>query len=444
MASSDLKRIAQTEKDNLSKLMRLEQKALFFTANQLSESIKTALNADSKTLSASVVDAYADMYSSSMMLAWLMGQYHVANMINVELSAPTPILLSNNNVSFTEAIEHLKAMVPMESSEYRQMEAAMKLRAFTIASVSGIDAINRVKSLYTEALESGVTRSQGKQSIDAFLERVGISEANPYYLELHYRNNMMTAYNAGRWTQVANNDLVEYLVYSSVMDAGTTELCRHLDNVIKPKSDPFWEQYYPPNHHQCRGTVSVMSRAQYNALPLSQRNHSMVIDDAAIKQDDVMAKEHQFKSSPVVSIQTIPKSMMDRAEQYNLTHSILKRAAKDSQQVLAARADAMQAQTLPKAVLAKAVKSEPELDVYSEMMTEKLLAQSDDVYFTFDELESGDSLPVLAFVLHLDDQLSAVAYAPAFEDIPAYKISAVTDTNKMFGSSVSIKPNSSS
>nr|WP_269808670.1 phage minor head protein [Enterovibrio nigricans] len=142
-------------------------------------------------------------------------------------------------------------MIPTDSWEYRQTEAAVKLRSFTIANVSGGEAINRVKKLYTQALEDGASKSETLQKLDGFMEQAGIAQANPYWLELHYRNNMMTAYNSGRWTQVANNDLVQYLVYSSVMDAGTTELCRHLDDVAKPKDDPFWEIYYPPNHHKC-------------------------------------------------------------------------------------------------------------------------------------------------------------------------------------------------
>lgn len=142
-------------------------------------------------------------------------------------------------------------MIPADSKTYRQTEASMKLRAFTIANVSSLDAVNRVKKLYEDALNEGQSRSEVLGNLDAYLEQTGIAQANPYWLELHYRNNMMIAYNAGRWTQIADNDLVEFLVYTSVMDNGTTKLCRELDGVVKPKGGAFWIEFYPPNHHKC-------------------------------------------------------------------------------------------------------------------------------------------------------------------------------------------------
>ncbi|RYU41902.1 phage head morphogenesis protein [Aliivibrio finisterrensis] len=424
-----LKDIAALEKENLTKLKRLEDKALFFTSSELSKAIKAAFKSDSSTLKNSYTTIFSETYAASMMVSWLLGQYHVLKIVDedIELSN-APIYLAVEPIPFQEAIDSLKAMIPTDSWEYRQTEAAVKLRAFTISNVSGNEAINRVKTLYTEALESGASKSETLQKLDGFMEQAGIGEANPYWLELHYRNNMMTAYNSGRWTQVANNDLVQYLVYSSVMDSGTTELCRHLDDVAKPKNDAFWETYYPPNHHKCRGTVSPMSEKQYKALPSSAHKKSDSVSKSQIARDDTMSKEHQFKSSPVVALKSIPRSLMKEAKEFELVKDILEQSSKQSRKELTEQIVKATKRSIPSKVLKEAVDNTPELNPFYEMMSERLVADSDEVLFGFTELNttSGDFVPSLQYILHLDDELTAMAHVAAFDSEEAYRIDVIS------------------
>ncbi|SKA56672.1 phage minor head protein [Enterovibrio nigricans] len=436
-----LKDIAALEKDNLTKLKRLEDKALFFTSSELSKAIKAAFKSDLDTIKSRDITTFSETYTASMMVSWLLGQYHVLKSVdeNIELSS-APIYLAVEPIPFQEAIDSLKAMIPTDSWEYRQTEAAVKLRSFTIANVSGGEAINRVKKLYTQALEDGASKSETLQKLDGFMEQAGIAQANPYWLELHYRNNMMTAYNSGRWTQVANNDLVQYLVYSSVMDAGTTELCRHLDDVAKPKDDPFWEIYYPPNHHKCRGTVSPMSEKQFNALPSSSRKKSASVDNTQIAGSDTMSKEHQFKSSPVVALKSIPRSLMKEAKEFGLVESILEHSSKQSKKELQEQISRASQLAIPIKPLKEAIDDTPKLNPYYEMISERLIADSDEVLFGFteDSAASGDFIPSLQFILHLDDELAAMAHVAAFDSEQVYRIDAVSRADLKEGEHIAV------
>ncbi len=433
---SALKNLDKKETDNLTKLQRLENEALSLTINGLSRALEAAFKAHSNPDDIDISKAtnqYTNIYAASMMVSWLLGQAHIHNAITEAEEKPieltyAPIYLAVDDVPFQEAIDSLKAMIPTDTKEYRQMEAAMKLRAFTVANVSSIDAVNRVKKRYEDALESGASRSEILGNIRQLLEQEGISEANPYWLELHYRNNMMTAYNSGRWTQIAHNDLVEFLVYSSVLDSGTTELCRKLDGVIKPKDDPFWESFYPPNHHKCRATVSVLSRKQYEALPASMRRASEQVSGKALDKDAITGKEHQFTNSPLVSMKTLPASMMERSQEYGLTQSILNYSRVQSQRVLKEQAKAVVKQGVSTATLSKALIQSPKLEPFREMIQDKLLTSPDEVLLVFDELKDGNFLPSLQFVLELDDSLRAVALASAYDKATVYKILGMNKT----------------
>ena len=423
---ASLKELQSAEQDNLTKMERLENEALSFTANKLASAITDAMNNGVDDVDG-FIDAYAATYTASMMVSWLLGQVHIMKQIDeaIEL-ANAPILLAVEPVPFQEAIDALSAMIPTESETYRKAEASMKLRAFTIANVSGLDAVNRVKKLYQDALTEGQSRAEVLGNLDAYLKQVGVSEANPYWLELHYRNNMMTAYNAGRWAQIADNALVEVLVYNSVMDDGTTELCTELNNVAKPKDDPFWEQFYPPNHHKCRGTVSVLTGEQYKKLPDNEKQKSQSVTIGKMHDDATFSKEHQFRSSPIVSMLALPESLASSAQEYGLVNKVLSQSYTDSKPVITGQMSQSAQTKVTSEVLNKSIKADMSLDPFKEYLKGVEMAESERVYFGFDELAGGELMPALQYVIDLDGEHKAVMMQTAFGEIDIYDVQYFT------------------
>lgn len=402
--------VRRQETDNLQQLAGAERVALRLTASALAKTLHRHFEQNPDAPFDVTRNAYAARYADAMLFAWLLGQYHVLRQLDGITLADEPAF------SFDEAINWMRAQVPVTGSTYRNMEANIKMRAFTVASVSTEHAVNDVKRLYEKSLTDGMSKAETMQGFDQLLTNSGISETNPYYLELHYRNNMMTAYNAGRWTQIADNDVVQYLVYVAVLDDGTTELCRHLDDMVKPKDDPVWEKYWPPNHHKCRSTVSAWSQNQYDELPDDVRAASEAITPHSISQDSTMAKEHQFKGSPVNQMNTIPASLYEHAEAFNLVPDILKNVQSASGELLTARTGALAAQPLNEAVISAAVKKSPSLDAFREMAG-RLTQEPDDVLLGFEATgNDGDQLLALQYLMQLDDEAWLVGSAPAFAE----------------------------
>lgn len=413
--------LAKQEKQNLQAMERLEDEVLSFTVNALTKSLRSYLENPDQPLD--VTTQYAATYEAAIKLSWLTGQLHVIRMIGegeIELASNVITLSDEFDVPFQEAIEALEATIPTESDVYRQLDANIKLKAFTVAVVSERDTINRVKKLYEDALKTGQTRSEVMQNVGNFLNSAGVTNVNPYYLELHYRNNMMSAYNAGRWTQVANNDLVYALAYSSVLDDGTTELCRHLDNTVKLKEDSFWHTYYPPNHHKCRGTVSPLSKSQYEKLPGSVRRSSGQITNQSISKDETMNKEHMFRSSPVVSMSTIPKALLERAAEYGLTKKVLSQSAVESAAILE-----NQTKTLGKMNVSASLVDD-ELSPYQEMITGQMASNPDEILMGFEQANAEMDFPALYYVLSLDGSNAAVGIAPAYQEAAWLEIQHMT------------------
>lgn len=397
------------ESKNLDKLDAVEEKALKHTAGKLSEMIKERFTKKS-VITKSETSDFSSVFTRSMILGWLMGQYHVMQSLKSEIK------LADNDivVSFNEAIDALKAKVPIESSAYRNLDANMKLKAFTIASVVGEESVNRVKGIYTNALQSGLSKSDALQQLDGFLEKAGVSPSNPYYLDLHYRNNMMSAYNTGRWTQVEHNDAVQYLMYSAVRDNGTTALCKKLDRIVKPKTDDFWHKYYPPNHHKCRSIVMALSQLMYDKLPPEDKKS---ITDEEIKSDKAMSKEHQFKSSPTASLSRIPKGLMSKVEQFDLEPSIVNQTYTQNKSVVKSTLKEAKVRVVPVGMTNSAVSQYPAAPAGTAAIVAETTANAETVLYGLHILGStGDAVAAIWFVTWIDAEYASVVRVNAYSD----------------------------
>lgn len=82
---------------------------------------------------------------------------------------------------------------------------------------------------------------------------------NPQHrIDTMIRTNVYEAMNEARFNYFNDPELegfVEALEYSAILDGRTTELCRHLDGKVMAADNPKWNEFRPPNHHNCRSLL---------------------------------------------------------------------------------------------------------------------------------------------------------------------------------------------
>lgn len=79
---------------------------------------------------------------------------------------------------------------------------------------------------------------------------------NTTYLETEYSTAVGQAQNAVRWNQIeSQKETLPYLQYSDVDDSNECDICAPLSGITLPVDDPFWDEYMPLNHFNCRCTV---------------------------------------------------------------------------------------------------------------------------------------------------------------------------------------------
>jgi SPP1 gp7 family putative phage head morphogenesis protein len=86
-------------------------------------------------------------------------------------------------------------------------------------------------------------------------------EYNTDWLKAEYNTAVGQAQQANQWQRIQQSkDVFPYLRYSAVIDSKTSEICRPLDGVTLPVDDPFWDNYAPLNHFNCRCTLEKIDK----------------------------------------------------------------------------------------------------------------------------------------------------------------------------------------
>lgn len=79
------------------------------------------------------------------------------------------------------------------------------------------------------------------------------------------RSEYNTAYGQGtianQWGKIQKDkDLFPFIRYGAVMDPNTSEICRKFDGITLPVDDPFWDNFSPLNHFNCRCILERISK----------------------------------------------------------------------------------------------------------------------------------------------------------------------------------------
>jgi len=103
---------------------------------------------------------------------------------------------------------------------------------------------------------------------DEFFEdaRAIYNNYNVNYAQTEYNTAVASGQMGIRWNQIeADKEILPLLKMTVVEDAQTTEICEPLDGITLPVNDPFWDEFYPPNHWNCRSTVLQLDEGEISS-----------------------------------------------------------------------------------------------------------------------------------------------------------------------------------
>ena len=184
-----------------------------------------------------------------LILGALQGYLNEFNSQSIEFSEDD---LNPFKLSFTEAINWFCKKFPVLYDVIEDITKKVDEQFFYMKRSTELEVTKKLYYNLLDNLKNGGTFKTWLEMSKEVLNKSGLGES-PWYLELVYRNNMMSSYNAGAfYNQELNKKNKPYGLYDGVGDERQSEICKVLDGKVFPLDHPFWNNYLPPNHHGCR------------------------------------------------------------------------------------------------------------------------------------------------------------------------------------------------
>ena len=151
-------------------------------------------------------------------------------------------------------------------STFAKVEMSDRMRARLLESdwiFSGMKTFHELNEAFPSLLDENGER----KPFERFLNDVqSIDETyNRNYLRAEYNYAEASAEMAAKWEDYEEDGDEYYLQYRTAGDDKVRPEHAALHGVTLPMSDPFWDEYYPPNGWNCRCTVVQVLKDKYPA-----------------------------------------------------------------------------------------------------------------------------------------------------------------------------------
>lgn len=179
--------------------------------------------------------------------------------------------------------EFIEIHASVLDSSFKQVEMSDAMRRRLTRSdyiFSGMKTFHELN----EAFPSLLDENGNRKTFERFLNDVRkIDDAyNGNYLRAEYNFVQSSAEMAAKWERFAEDGDRYNLQYRTANDGKVRPEHAALHGVTLPLSDPFWEEFYPPNGWNCRCTVVQVRKAKY---PATDHEEAMSIGELATGKD---------------------------------------------------------------------------------------------------------------------------------------------------------------
>lgn len=159
---------------------------------------------------------------------------------------------------FDDAVDWFMARTVMTKDQAATLTQGARKDAFWVGAGLQADQVQRVMDEITDALETG-------EAFEEWRERVRNDLFSDAHAETVFRNAVQRSYNAGRWEQMHDPDVLAlrpYGIVDAILDEATTDYCESVNETVLPLDHEWWLTHWFPAHHRCRTTVRNVRKSE--------------------------------------------------------------------------------------------------------------------------------------------------------------------------------------
>lgn len=217
---------------------------------------------------------------------------------------------------FAEAIDWFRDRLPITDDAFQALEERSHRRAFVVAGIGQLDVVTDVWKAVERAITDGDDLDDFREAVlERLMDEWGDDVDDPgRRVETIFRTNIQSAYGAGRYRQATDPDVLEdhpIWMFDAILDGRESTICHECDGTKLPADHDWWKTHNPPLHHQCRSTVTTMTKKEagkltakpskleptgdFGAAPLEG-------DDAGFELDDWAEEKIEAAPEPLAAV----------------------------------------------------------------------------------------------------------------------------------------------
>jgi SPP1 gp7 family putative phage head morphogenesis protein len=235
--------------------------------------------------STAVQHRLGDLLAKTLAAANLLGRAQIAKAVYHKAGKVVPIATSsrlhvrfedaeedaNLNLGFSldlpagDAADHLRNLTPVTKATFDGLSDQYKKDAFTVAGVSDVRLIEKVRDELADVMKNGGTQKDFEAAVSKITGTAGVEQIAAFTLDTVFTTNMQKAYSLGRFEQLTDPavmDALPYWQYLTVGDGRVRPEHAVLDYFTALAQDPVWRKIYPPNGFNCRCIVIGLLREE--------------------------------------------------------------------------------------------------------------------------------------------------------------------------------------
>lgn len=227
--------------------------------------------------------------------------------------------MAKNNVDLSymyklkpqDAINYLENKGYKITNDWREMWEDAHAKAFTISKMTDAKLLKDTKNTLETALSEGWGAQKTQSELTNMFKKRGwwgkktiinedgnektIQLGSPHRVRTIYRQNIQSAYNAGRYLkQLQNVDFAPYFQYICVLDESTRPEHRAMHGKVFRYDDPIWASMYPPNGWGCRCMVRQLTEREIQRKGLKVEN-----SDNQFSKKEITINQETGETKPV-------------------------------------------------------------------------------------------------------------------------------------------------
>jgi len=165
---------------------------------------------------------------------------------------------------FALAIEYFKDKIAIDTRTWQDLLGDVHNQAFTTAGSAGEAFLMDMATAVDDIMQHGGTWNNFQRAFDDIVEKYGWSYhgSRGWRSKLIARQNIRNAYQAGRWQQMTDPEVLKlrpYLIYRHGHSVIPRKKHLAWDGLVLKATDPFWKTHYPPNGFNCSCSAYSLS-----------------------------------------------------------------------------------------------------------------------------------------------------------------------------------------